>query len=416
MRGSKLLTLAIVLALISATAGTAGASGPKNRLTSYDWTEVNDDAPWSARAGLEAASLGRDFYILGGRTPNPPTPPPTGPIPGDSTIWGDVWKSPDRGQTWERILETNDSEHWPARAYHEVVTKNGRMFIMGGQNFGVIPNPACQFDPNCFPANLSTSEFFNDVWSSADGVHWTQLTAEAPWAGRAGLSAIVFRGEIYVMGGSFNDDPDVIGGPPTRVVLNDVWKSRNGRDWKLVTPEAPWAPRAGADLLVKNGYLYLLGGEFGFTGFPPPYFNDVWRTRDGRQWEQVTASAGWSPRPGHTCDVLRNTMVCFGGFGQSTDPTDPFKPSNPMDVWTSRNGKDWTQVSDSPWNAQGPADVKYDYDTIVAPAGRDGRGRAIYTFGGDRETFDFSDPTQFLNVDNDVWRYSLPKKRKHRTS
>lgn len=28
----------------------------------------------------------------------------------------------------------------------------------------------------------------------------------------------------------------------------------------------------------------------------------------------------------------------------------------------------------------------------------------------------FSDPTQFLDVDNSVWRYSLPKKWKHPTS
>jgi len=125
----------------------------------------------------------------------------------------------------------------------------------------------------------------------------------------------------------------------------------------------------------------------------------------------VTDSAGWDPRPGHTCDVLRNTIVCFGGFGQSTDPGQPFAPSNPMDVWVSVDGAVWTQVSDSPWNASDPSEVKYDHDTIVAPAGPDGRGLAIYTFGGDRETFDFFDPTQWLNVDNDVWRFSLPKQR-----
>jgi hypothetical protein len=44
----------------------------------------------------------------------------------------------------------------------------------------------------------------------------------------------------------------------------------------------------------------------------------------------------------------------------------------------------------------------------VAPADRDGRGLAIYTFGGNRETFDFFDPTQWQNIDNDVWRFSLP--------
>ncbi|MGH1493767.1 MAG: hypothetical protein ACRBK7_30955 [Acidimicrobiales bacterium] len=410
VRRNRLLIIVVLAALLAAVAGPAASADQRDRFDDYTWTEVNDEAPWGSRAGLEAVPLRGDFYILGGRTPNPWVAPPDGPIPGDSTIWGDVWRSRDRGQTWKRILETDDENHWPARAYHEVVTKGGRMFVLGGQNFGLEPNPACQFDPDCFPAFLSTSEFFNDVWTSRNGRHWRQLTAEAPWAGRAGLSAIVFRGQIYVMGGSFNDDPDVIGGPPTRVLFNDVWTSRNGRDWTLATDDAPWAPRAGADLLVKGGYLYLLGGEFGFAGFPPPYFNDVWRTRDGRNWELVTESAGWSPRPGHTCDVLRRTMVCFGGFGQSTDPSDPFRPSNPMDIWTSRDGKSWDQVAGAPWNAVSPAEVKYDYDTIVAPSGRDGRGRAIYTFGGDRETFDFFDPLQWLNVDDEVWRFSLPRR------
>jgi len=283
--------------------------------------------------------------------------------------------------------------------------------VLGGQDFGAAPNPACEFDPSCFPPVIPTSEFFNDVWSSRDGVNWTLLTDDAPWAGRAGLSAIVFRDEIYVMAGSVNDDPDIIGGPPTRQLFNDVWRSKDGIDWELLTGDAPWAPRAGADLVVKGGYIYLLGGEFGFTGFPPPYFNDVWRTRDGINWELVTESAGWSPRPGHTCDVLRARIVCFGGFGQSTDQADPFKPSNPMDIWVSRTGKHWTQISGTPWNATTPGEIKYDYDTVVAPAGRNGSGRAIYTFGGDRETFDFTDPTQFLNVDNDVWRFSMPKRR-----
>ena len=34
----------------------------------------------------------------------------------------------------------------------------------------------------------------------------------------------------------------------------------------------------------------------------------------------------------------------------------------------------------------------------------------IYTFGGDRETFNFADPLNYLNVDNDVWKFSLANK------
>jgi hypothetical protein len=236
------------------------------------------------------------------------------------------------------------------------------------------------------------------------------MTGDAGWDGRAGLSAVVFKDEIFVMGGSFNDDPAVIGGPPTRVYFNDVWKSKDGSHWTLVTGHAPWAPRAGAVMVVKNGYMYLLGGEDGFICLPggrcPPYFNDVWRSRDGATWEPVTESADWAPRPGHQAAVLHDTIVLFGGFGLSSDPANPFAPANPMDIWVSKDGASWNQVSDSPWNAATPAEIKYDFAAVVAPGSKG--GPAIYTFGGDRETFNFQDPTNYLNVDNDVWRFSPP--------
>jgi hypothetical protein len=167
------------------------------------------------------------------------------------------------------------------------------------------------------------------------------------------LSAAVFKGAIFVMGGSFNDDPSIIGGPPARV-----------------------------------------------------YFNDVWRTRDGVEWELVTAAADWASRPGHQCLVLNNHFVLFGGFGLSPDPDNPFLPSNPMDVWVSKDGAEWSQVSDSPWNATEPADIKYDFDALVASGGGGGQRPAIFTFGGDRETFDFFDPVNHLRVDDDVWRFA----------
>ena len=410
----------LVAALTVAAAVQAGATGRGNDFDSYDWTEVNEDAPWSARAGLEAVAVGKSFYVLGGRTPKPWVAPPDGPLPGDSTLHGDVWRSDDRGASWRQILETDDASHWPARAYHEVVTRGRTMFLLGGQNISVVNNPLCKWsvppkfppEAECWPPYFQSSEFFNDSWSSKDGVNWKLLTDNAPWEGRAGLSAAVFKGEIYVMGGSYVDDP-AIGGSGERVVLNDVWKSRDGEHWQEVTDSAPWPARAGAALVVKGRYMYLIGGEFGFVGFPPPYLNDVWRTADGVHWEEVTdpdTGAGWSPRPGHTCDVLRGSIVCFGGFGQSTNPAEPFEPSNPMDIWVSRDGAQWRELEGPPWNASDPAEIKYDYDTVVAPSGPNGRGRAIYTFGGDRETFNFFDPLQWLNVDNDVWRFSLPRR------
>ncbi|MGB5452038.1 MAG: hypothetical protein WBN00_08085 [Sedimenticolaceae bacterium] len=416
----NLVTAIVAVFIVSLSSGSAFAYGnfwPGSDLDKYEWTEVNPDASWEARAGLQVVELRNRLYLMGGRTPIDPA---IDPSPGASIIWGDVWKSRDKGTTWSKILDTDDEGHWPARAYFQAVTRDRHMYVLGGQNFNV-DNPACPpFPSNCPP---KISKFFNDVWRSRDGVRWKLMTENAGWAGRAGLSAVVLKGAIYVMGGSFNDDPAVIGGPPERVYFNDVWRSSNGgRSWVRLTEHAPWAPRAGAVAVKKNGYIYLIGGEDGFTCDSggercPPYFNDVWRTRDGFNWELVTEAAPWSPRPGHQVVVLKNHFVLFGGFGLSDDPADPFKPSNPTDMWISRDGEEWWKALEPPWLAYNPADIKYDFDALVLRGGRFGsRKPAIYTFGGDRETFNFFDPFNYLNVDNDVWSFSPPPKAFFRKS
>ena len=173
--------------------------------------------------------------------------------------------------------------------------------------------------------------------------------------------------------------------------------------------------------------MYLMGGEKGFNG-EDDYFNDVWRSKDGANWERVTDAAGWSKRPGHKCSVLSNHFVCMGGFS-ALNPYDFFADPpvnvNPSDIWVSKDGAEWEQVSSSPWNND-PAytdcqpippnlpifcdDVRYDFDILTVKGGKGGMQPSIFTFGGDREIFV---PVPGLvneeRVENDVWRFS-PKK------
>ena len=96
----------------------------------------------------------------------------------------------------------------------------------------------------------------------------------------------------------------------------------------------------------------------------------------------MSEAAAWSPRPGHQCEVVRDTFVCFGGFGLI---------ENPIDVWASPDGANWTLLDTAPWNATSPDEARYDFDSIAI--GEPGQER-ILTVGGDRETFDFEDPRQ----------------------
>lgn len=372
----------------------------------YTWRQVADEAPWGRRAGLRVIELDGAFFLLGGRTPRDST------LPGDSDIFSDVWRSDDLGVTWTQIVESG-GDHWAPRAYFQAVHKDDRIVVLGGQDYGLMENPFCELleqglrpspslgiDPDApCPEFLPTSDFFNDVWASADGVAWEQLTDDAPWTERAGLSAEVLGDHIYVLGGSTNDDSSIIGpSGPTRLYYNDVWRSADGTEWELLTSDAPWSPRAGASLVAFDGALWLFGGEIGFTCDPlpdcePPYFNDVWRSTNGIDWELIDESAGWSPRPGHQCEALADEVVCFGGFGLI---------ENPMDQWTTADGAEWELLNAAPWNVTDQADVKYDFDSIVVVTDA---GPEVFTFGGDRETFDFSDPDNWLRVDDDVWRF-----------
>lgn len=363
-------------------------------LGNYEWTEVNPAAPWAPRTGLESVELGGRFYVMGGRTPLPPPAPPFASI-----IQRDVWVSEDRGASWELLGEAP----WPERAFFEAVTKGRYMYVMGGQSFSL----ECPI-PGCAPEDqVPVSVFYNDVYRSSDGISWELMTDDAAWAPRSGLSAVVHRGWIYVFGGAFGDD-EAIGGAG-REFFTDVHKSRDGRHWIKVTDDVPWPGRGGAAAVVKNGWIYLLGGEEGFLLEP---FGDVWRSRKGAEWELINKEA-WLPRSGHKCGVLTGMIVCFGGFNLL---------GNPMDVQISRDGRNWIGLDPAgpaapPWMAASPDAIKYDFDIIVTKS-RNPKYRGIHTFGGDRETFDppqgpFNEEDFDLGVDNDVWRFAPPTRRHH---
>ena len=352
----------------------------------HNWNEVNPSASWSPRAGHQVLNLNGTFFLIAGRTPLDL------PIPGASLIWGDVWRSDDLGRNWTLILpDAEQAGLWKNRAYFQAVEKTGYMYIIGGQNFILEDNECPPFptDPPC-PDVVANSDFFNDVWRSNDGVNWESMTLDAPWEGRAGLSAVALGDDLYVMAGSQNDDDAVVEGPAPRIYFNDVWKSSDdGVTWTQLTAAAPWSERAGGVAIVKDGAIFMIGGEAGFVG---PYFNDVWSSQDGATWTQVTGNAGWSPRPGHKCGVVKGEIVCFGGFGLV---------SNPMDMWSSPDAATWTDLQQVPWNAPTPEDIKYDFDVVTTGAGPD----SIYTFGGDRERFDLPPGVNVNLVDNDVWRW-----------
>jgi hypothetical protein len=50
-------------------------------------------------------------------------------------------------------------------------------------------------------------------------------------------------------------------------------------------------------------------------------------------------------------------------------------------------------------------EIDFDATTFVDATGTE----QMITVGGDRETFDFADPENYLRVDNDVWSLTPPR-------
>ena len=121
------------------------------------------DAEWRAREYHLAVSHQGRLYILGGS-------------------WGapdlsDVWSSLD-GKSWRQELANNGS-FWSHRYGFGALSRDGRMYVLGGQN----------------------GPYLNDVWSSADGKIWKEEAAAAAWRKRQ-LQAVVLPPNLVLSGTS----------------------------------------------------------------------------------------------------------------------------------------------------------------------------------------------------------------------
>lgn len=220
----------------------------------------------------------------------------------------------------------------------------------------------------------------NDVWSSLNGSLWAAATAlPAP---RSGGSAVVYRDEIWFMGGdviaAFSDDVyrtadgitwTIVGGGATlpenmssfgAVVYNDeiwimggwgpdsgihliedVYHGTDGENWTLVGAGGTM-PSAGFGFstVVYDNKIWVAGGDIGFG-----ILDDVRYTTDGESW----TNAGTLPaeRTGGAMAVYNDKMWFAGGVDDGDFIVD--------DVYSSTDGASWTTEGTLPGDRSGGA-------------------------------------------------------------
>jgi hypothetical protein len=147
----------------------------------------------------------------------------------------------------------------PIRYGFKMIKFKGEYWFMGGMNY------------------LSSSSYiyYNDIWKSNDGEHWTQVNNEANWGKRSDFNLFIFKNKLWIIGGINKNKSEFI---------NDVWSSEDGEHWTEITPHGSWQTRESMSASVHNEKIYIIGGQ-STTNWH--IYQDIWESSNGKDWNKV---------------------------------------------------------------------------------------------------------------------------------
>lgn len=206
----------------------------------------------------------------------------------------DVWNSHD-GRSWQRVA---DQVPWAPRALHYTLAFDGKIWVIGGQTM---------------PGFAGGDEtFYRDVWNSTDGAKWTRIVPREPcWSPRGMIGgSAVFNGRMWILGGGTYDTPTT----PKRNFYNDVWSSSDGVRWTRHVEHAPWYPRQYHEVAVFDDKLWVLEGYHADGGNR----NDVWYSADGTHWQELPGTP-WKVRHAASVFVFDDALWMVAGNNMQRD-------------------------------------------------------------------------------------------------
>lgn len=248
-----------------------------------DWKLETKQAPWEGRHTAGCVVHAEKMWIVGGDCNQGHYQP-------------DVWNSSD-GVNWTLL---HDNVPWGQRVLHHTTVFSGKMWIMGGQT---LPD---------FASSKDKTIFYNDVWCSEDGVNWERLSANAGWEPRGTIGGnATLHGRMWVIGGGTYDTWDV---PPPRKFFNDVWSSEDGIRWERHMEHCPWDPREYHEIAVFDGLIWVMEGWNHQSGNR----NDVWYSPDGTHWQELPGTP-WKERHAASVVAHDNALWVIAGNNMASD-------------------------------------------------------------------------------------------------
>lgn len=136
------------------------------------------------------------------------------------------------------------------------------------------------------------------IYRSDDGFNW-DLIATDVFPVRTASETVVFNNKIYLIGGT-NDTN----------FLNDIWTTEDGITWTQVTPIGPFVdPIVFHSLDTYDNALWLIGGWSSTN----QYNNHIWYSQDGINWIHYDGEVTFDGLYGHDTLLYEDELWIFGG-------------------------------------------------------------------------------------------------------
>jgi len=245
-----------------------------------NWNLVTDDAPWKNKKSTNFVVFKEKIYALGG-------------VGEDLGVYSSV-----DGLNWYKII---DEVPWGKRYHPYIAVFKDKIWVIGGLEIGFTqPRPY-------------GVEVYSDVWSSDDGVSWTMEKPYLQFPARGLVHGYaVLEDELYIYSGGSKGTVILSETLETLSEYNDVWKTSDGLNWVRITNTPGWPPRTHSSITVYQKKLYLLAGSIRSQA-QDNLSNEVWKSTDGSNWEQVRHSF-FSPRHAASAVEFKGKLFLVAGF------------------------------------------------------------------------------------------------------
>ena len=230
-----------------------------------------------------------------------------------------IWTSSFSGiNGWKEMLYDDAVPWFSTRSNCTVVIFKDILTVMAGWSEGPIPRGS----------QFPTTIYHNDVWVYADteGVanyykredtptpelfrgqgfvpYWIRVLEHAPWLPRSSMSAVVFKGRLYLMGGigsTVNGD-----GP-----IADLWVTSDMVEWELLQDLGTWYLTTPMWQGRNSVWAMVLGDAMYVVARVENSFYNTFYTTNGVDWQEVPGACGLSDVEVQAAVTYRGVMMLF---------------------------------------------------------------------------------------------------------